>query len=504
MSIVQRLPAALLAPLLALMLPPVGMATAASEPAQTAQQATINIVGDGPYYRLTLPTTIYAGAAHTDLRDVRIRNANGKLAPYAWIANETSEAQIRSDKSAIYPIKPIESGSAAKPADLSLEFKQNADGSLLSVRTQSPVASDRKSDWIIDASQIDGALLQARFVLEESAAGLFPLSIEASDDLRHWHLIKSNEQLAVLKHAGQKIERLQIDLGGIRAKYLRLRWRDRDAASAIQSVAIDSLQHNEVLTPMQWSAPIAATTCGENYCDYQTPAKAPIDSLRITLSDPNSLASVTLLGQMATQNAHQSRHHRNPLYILRHKRPTSADGTPVGQWIPFAQTVVYRLKLANGEIRSDDLAMDGSLYTRLRLQTQGPISLLGETQPHLEVASIPRSLIFLGRGSPPFTLHWGVDEKQGQALPLVTLIPAYRSEAPITASSATIDMPLPKSETIATQNKEDAKAEAPKAPQKWWLWAALTGGLLLLAGMAGSLFKAMDKPEKAERENGQS
>ena len=504
MSTDQRLPAALLAPLLTLMLQPVAMATAASEPAQTAQRATISIVGDGPYYRLTLPTTIYAGAAHTDLRDVRIRNADGNLAPYAWIANETTEAQIQSQKVAIFPIKPGNKDSTAKPADLSLEFQQNADGSLLSIKTQAPVVSDRKSDWIIDASRIDGSLLQARFVLEENAEGLFPLNIEASDDLRYWQVIKSNEQLAILKRDEQKIERLQIDLAGIRAKYLRLRWRDRDAASAILSVTIDSLQRNEVQPPMQWSAPIAATTCGENYCDYLTPAKMPIDSLRIPLSDTNSLASVTLLGQLATPNAYQSRHQRNPLYILRHKRPASADGTTQSQWIPFAQAVVYRLKLTNGEISSDDLAMDGSLFTRLRVQTQGPISLLGQTPPRIAVASIPRSLIFLGRGSPPFTLHWGVDEKQGQALPLATLIPAHRPETPITASNATVDLPLQKSGPLATKDNTEAQAEAPKPTQREWLWAVLAAGLILLAGMAWSLFKAIDKPENADRGNGQS
>ena len=52
MSTIQRLPAALLA----LMLMPVAISASASEPAQTAQQATISLVGDGPYYRLTLPT----------------------------------------------------------------------------------------------------------------------------------------------------------------------------------------------------------------------------------------------------------------------------------------------------------------------------------------------------------------------------------------------------------------------------------------------------------------
>ena len=49
MSTVQRLPAALLAPLLPIFLLPVSMPAPASEPAQTAQQATISLVGDGPY-----------------------------------------------------------------------------------------------------------------------------------------------------------------------------------------------------------------------------------------------------------------------------------------------------------------------------------------------------------------------------------------------------------------------------------------------------------------------
>ena len=148
--------------------------------------------------------------------------------------------------------------------------------------------------------------------------------------------------------------------------------------------------------------------------------------------------------------------------------------------------------------------MDGSLYTRLRLQTQGPISLLGQAPPRIEVASIPRSLIFLGRGSPPSTLNKSVDEKQSQALPLATLIPAYRPEAQITASNATVDLPLPKPDPLATKDNAEAQAEARKPAQKGWLWAALGAGLLLLAGMAWSLFKAMDKPENADRGNGQS
>ena len=497
MSVFTGRPAALLALLLTSLSQPVLPADSAATP----HQAAIVHHGEGPYYHLTLPTTIYAGAAHSDLRDVRIHNAEGHWAPYAWIANETTETQLQSRRAAIYPLSRNRPDDANMPADLTLSFRQNTDGSLLSLKTTHHDAKETIAEWIIDASQNQGCLLQARFVLAESAEGLFPLSLDASDDLRHWRTISSTEQLAVLKHANQKIERLAIDLGGIRAKYLRLRWRDSNATSEIHSVDIDSVQHQEVMTPMQWSAPIATTSCGEKHCDYLLPANTPLDSLRIGLSEPNSLASVTTLGQMTLQNSRPSHRHRNPLYLLRHQRPASAENSASTQWRPLAQTVAYRLKLPNGEIRSENLALDGGLYPRLRLQTNGPITLLGQTPPTIEIGSIPRSLVFLGRGSPPFTLQWGADSAQGQAIPLTTLIPAYRPDTPITAGNATVSIQPPQAKPAINREENPSAAKPPESARKWWLWAALSTGLLLLAGMAWSLFKSIDRREDAKPQN---
>lgn len=468
----------------------------AQETKNIAQKALISSSGQGPFYRLNLPMTIYPGAAHVDLRDVRIRNASGDLVPHAWLHNEVAAPQILSSLAAFYPIALQGNRSVGQTGDLALQFRQNADGSLLTLQTKKADpkhTKQAKGDSIIDLSQITGSLLQARFEVDENAEGLFPLSIDASDDLRHWHSISSDEQIAVLKRNGGKIEKLNVDLYGNRAKYLRLHWHDAAPAITIKAITIDSLQQNEILAPLQWSNAIKASSCAENSCDYLLPLNTPLDSLRINLSEPNTLASVTVSGQLPAHAAevYPRRHH--PLYVLRHKRQPPANA--VAARVVLAQTVSYRLTQSNGEARSENLSMDGGIYTHLRLQTTGPISMLGQAAPSIQVASTPRSLIFLGRGSAPFTLSWGIDEKQGNALALATLVPGYQSDKAVSADAATVEIPLAIVVAAPVKNPELSEKSA-KSDRKLWLWAALAGGLLLLAGMAWSLFKGMGKVDQ--------
>lgn len=494
--------------LLALLL---NLSAFATEAPKLAQQAGISTSGDGPYYRLNLPITIYQGAAHVDLRDVRIRNASGGPVPYAWLSNEKVEAQILSSATAFYPL--VQRRNDAGPAgsdqpDVSLEFTQKPDGTL-TLKTQRKPATkvevDNTIDWIVDASQVKGYLLQARFVIADTAEGLFPLRIEGSDDLHHWHLINGEGQIAALRRPDGKVEKLTVDLHGSRAKFLRLHWQDATYAPKLKSVTLDSVLQNEVITPLQWTAPIAAATCSANSCDYSLPANTPLDSLRINLAETNTLAQITVLAQspaLVTRD-YPRRHH--PLYLLRHKRQSTTPAPAPTIESVLTQAVVYRLKQPNGEVHSDDMALDGGVYMRLRIQTQGPIKLLGQTAPTIEIATTPRSLLFLGRGSPPFSLHWGVDDQQESALPLTTLVPGYQSNKPPLADTATVNIVAAASgPTLApalAQTPPVTKAtttprEAPTPGDKKWLWASLAAGLLILAGMAWSLFKGMSKPEQ--------
>ena len=465
----------------------------AVEPEQAAKLTNIVSTGNGPYYRLNLPVAIYQTAAHIDLRDVRIRNSGGNLVPHAWLNDETIEPQIQSEPAVFYPVPSSRRGNKPAADDLSLVFEQKPDGSLLRLKTRRLPSEEENTDWIIDASRSKGRLLQARLTVDDRTEGLYPLTVEGSDDLRHWRTINRDGQIAVLKRPGEKIEKLDVDLHGSGARFLRLRWQDAFRPPTLVAVTLDSMQHREAPTPLQWLAPIQASACAENYCDYPMPANTPLDSLRIQLSEPNTLASITVSGRLPERLVGDYPRRRHPLYVLRHKHQPPVPTPAVTTDVVLGQTVVYRLKQSNGEVVSANVALDGRAYTSLRIQTEGPIGLLGASAPSIAVASTPRSLIFLGQGSPPFTLHWGADSPHGKAMPLTTLMPKYQPDKPQYVELATANIPLPPPRQVPPAVVEVASRPAPTSDRKPWLWATLAVGLLLLAGMAWSLFRSMDK-----------
>ncbi len=348
--------------------------------------------------------------------------------------------------------------------------------------------------------------MQARVSLADNAVGLFPLMLEASDDLHQWRSIGGERQLAILKQQGAAIERLTLDLYGVHARFLRLHWLDSARSAAILSFTLDSVKQIETLSPLQWSGRISATRCEIHYCDYLLPKNTPIDSLRIRLAEINTLADVQISGELPANTSGNpddtsyGEHHRyhSPLYALhalhdlRHKR--QADAAPVNNFIGLTQSVLYCLKQGEYEVESENLPMNGGIYTRLRLQTAGAISLLGATPPTIEVASTPRNLAFLARGNPPFSLQWGVDQKDSSVLPLATLLPAYRKDQVFKLDTASVNISVVTAPVeSAAVNPQPATTENKSASSKIWLWAALAAGLLLLGGMAWSLFRTMSK-----------
>jgi hypothetical protein len=64
----------------------------------------------------------------------------------------------------------------------------------------------------------------------------------------------------------------------------------------------------------------------------------------------------------------------------------------------------------------------------------------------------------------------------------------------VSTDAATVDIPLASAAVAPLKKFELSENEkSTKSDKKLWLWAALAGGLLLLAGMAWSLFKGMGK-----------
>jgi len=476
---------------------------AGAQPPAT-ETAPIALQGNGPYYRLALPLGIYSHAAHGDLRDLRVRNAAGNAVPYAWLRNEAATPHFTSKEVPIFAL-PASAGGAAEAwdDDASLSFKVRPDGSLALARKPARKPAEA-AQWLIDASQLRGGLLQARFDVAPEARGLFAFRLEASDDLRHWRPVGGEEQLVRLTHGGQTIERLAVDLGSVHARFLRLRWSDPQNGAPLTGVAIDSVQEIEPVAPLEWTGALKPERCGTDHCDYALPRGLPVESLRIDLADVNTLAQVGISGLLAATPAaaEPAPVPRNPLYALRHqqRRPAPPAGGP-GE-VPLLDSVVYRLAQAGGEARSPLLALDGRSYSHLRLRTAGPVSVLGPTPPAIAVGATPRTLVFLAHGAAPFSLSWNTaPEKQvvqggapGAALALATLVPGYAANKPIAAGEASVTLPpapVAAVEAVVAAAAQLPVPTQPDASRKWWLWGALGIGLLLLAGMAWSLFASL-------------
>ncbi|MGJ7527796.1 DUF3999 domain-containing protein [Variovorax sp. GB1P17] len=474
--------------------------------AQPATSAPIALQGEGPYHRLTLPLSIYGSAAYGDLRDLRVRNAAGHAVPYAWLRNEAATPRTASQDVPIFALPGSDSGAVS--ADASLAFSVRPDGSL-ALDSKAASAQRKVSEatqWLIDLSQVKGSLLQARFEIAPDARGLFAFRLEASDDLRQWRPVGGEDQLVRLAHGGQTIERLVVDLGSLRTRFLRLRWSDPQHGAPLTGVGIDSVQEVEPVAPLEWSGPLKPERCATDYCDYLLPRGLPVQSLRIDLADINTLAQVGVSGLSDPAPAAATPPQpvpRNPLYALRHqqRRPAPLPDRPNES--PLVDAVVYRLAQAGGEARSPVLALDGAVYARLRLRTSGPVSVLGATPPTIAVGAVPRTLVFLAQGGAPFSLAWNAAPDAGTVegavpgapLALSTLIPGYAPDKPVVADGASVTLPTAAitAAVAATVQPPIPQADGLDPSRKWWLWGALGVGLLLLAGMAWSLFASLRK-----------
>ena len=475
-------------------------------------QASITLQGAGPLYRLTLSATVYSRAGFDDLRDLRVRDAGGQPMPYAWLDGDADAAAPRVT-SARAPLFAVVDSSAGASSDAPLPgFKLRTDGSLaLALVSGAKPAGSRPTDWLIDASKVTGAIVQARFELAPGALGVFAFTLEASDDLRSWRRVGGEEQLVRLQRTGRTIEQLALEVDHLHARILRVRWRDPSSAPALARVWLDSIAEAEPVAPLEWSGDVSPSQCTAETCDYAVPRGWSLQSLRITLNDADKVSPVYITSlPSSTAPAHRP---RNALYVLRHGR--DRERVKVVQELMLAETVVFRLTEPGGEARSSRVPLDGTTHTVLRLRSRSGIAELGSRPPSLSFGTRPRTLVFTAQGSPPFVLTGsaaGQPLAAGLPAPLAleTLVPGYRGAKPLGASLALVTLPaLPAPAASAPAPAASSPAPAASAPppaasapasaaptpaaspskRKRRIWAALGGGVVLLAAITWVLWR---------------
>ena len=416
-------------------------------------------------WRVDLTPEVYRWVQDGGLRDIEIFNAAQHPVPFAHAATEPL-ASAHEERTALPVLELPATMQASNASDLRLVIDRDAAGRLRRIDAgEQAWRAATARDWLVDASGFEHAIDSLALSWSEPAVGIVArFGIDASDDLEHWRNAGTATVLA-LEQQGARLERREIALGGVRAKYLRLHRLDDGAVLSDLHVEARSVERTHVAPARAWIAAERATSTetaspGVTRFDYTLPAALPVESARIELASDNALARITVFAR-------------------------ASDGAP---WLHVAEQTAFRLRQGEETLRNDDI--DVRTTARMHAFRIESSTALADA-PKVTLSYRPDSLVFLAEGAGPYVLAAGS-------------VSAHHAEYPIEPALASLRATLgkdwqPPLATLGRANASggDAALRAPPPPlpwRRWVLWAILVGGAVLIAGLAISLLRGAKPP----------
>jgi hypothetical protein len=450
-----------------------GAAIAVDRPDDFAYGSTLEADGSEALYEITLPATVYRGAARPDLGDVRVFNGAGEVVPHAWRPRKTASAEAPALATlTLFPLK----ATAGTPVDgLAISVHRSAGGT-----TRVDVASSdarertgkRVIGYLVDLTALDRALRAIEFDWPMTSDGFAgKLRVDASDDLAAWRTLVAGAPLISIEVAGQRLQQKRVELPLQKTRYLRLSWAGQSADQPPPELASahGELAEKSIEAPREWTQIEAGK--GEKPGEYvfDLHSHYPIDRVRLDLPESNTIVQVELLAREKTDLP----------------------------WRAVARGVAYRLRQAGGEITSPEFAVGvtADRYWQLRVDQQG--GGVGAGAPKMQVGWVPHRLVFAARGAPPFQLVYGNSQAKPASYAIETMIPGYRDESGAQIRSAKAGS----QQTVSVRNaqalaQQELGGEVRRHDAVDWkrlsLWAALIFGVLILGAMAWRLARQID------------
>lgn len=400
-------------------------------------------------WRIDLPLAVYREAAHGDLRDVEARNGRGDFVPLGPVP-------LRYGAPAPSPIETVSllpfalpSLGAASPsgAQLRLLVERDASGVLrrLDLADGSAPATMPAAELLFDAGSGDAALHALDVALDPAggASQRARVSVLASDDLDTWRPLGAPQALLRIDQGGRLLERRELDLGGMRARYLLLRSADATPLPAVATVALRLRHQPPMVADWPQSQAVDASflragAAGEFF--YRAPGAIPVDAIEVVPADLNSIAEVGI----------DSRGAEDRPWVRRH------GGT------------VFRVAFDGEESGSLPVRIDAVREREWRITTDPPLA----QPPVLRLSFTPDAWVLLAQGPGPFELVAGSGDSRRADWPLDRALDALAAQ-----SGPGFRLPLA---TVGGAVQLDGPAAlAPAATPLPWRRIALWGVLLL-------------------------
>jgi hypothetical protein len=469
---------------------------AGAQPIESFTQVlTVKQQGGEGLQRVLLPAVVYQGSARADLGDLRMFNARGEQVPFAYAsAPRAADVAPSTHVLPVFPLTTAVQGSSAGGDTLSLQVRQQKDGTLISLnsrfadgKTASLSARERRdlSGYIVDASRLNAkegktdqvfvsALVFDWEVTDDSRSGR--VRIETSSDLKSWSTLILDGALVDLEHDGQRLTLKRVEFVPTGARYLRLTWAEKpfvlkSVAAEVLAANVPPILSRQIVNPEPGK--VEGLQPGEYAFDLG--GRLPVRQVRLILPEPNSVAPVRIFAR--------------------------SDLTQ--PWRQVDSATFYRLNRDGAELVSPAVKLSVQNERFWKIAVDARVGGLGRGTPQLEVAWQPQSIIFAARGEGPYRMAWGNAEAIPAHLSLAALMPGYRSDSEYS-------LPLAETGEVTRQTVTPPSAFSKLTKSFTWkqavLWLVLLVGVGLLGMMAWRLNTQMSAqmgaPTKAKQDGG--
>lgn len=434
------------------------LAVAVEEQGNFAVKLPLEVHGDGPWYRVELPMSLYFSARHADLRDLRVFNGEGESLAYSLV--RTAAQDQRQQKEHKVRWFPLKGPSDARKSIFEVRVERGTNGTVVQLHDAAASPDSVLRGWLLDGSGIDAPLEKLTLDWDSTTEGFQRFSMEASDDLVHWRSWGEG-QVTRLSFESEKIDQRDIRLPGDRGRYLRLLWLEPGQVPQLTAASLQSAVYNSRPAPMVWSESLKPSGAKDGSYRWELPLGLPIERVRVAIDQPNTLLPVQLQGR------------------FEEKAP----------WQTLVSGVLYRLPQNRREVVQDELELPGwQALRQLRLNVDSRSGGFGKQTPGLQVGMHATELVFLVRGTPPFTLAVGNPVAKAVEMPLATLVPNFSDEKFASMGRAELGAGI-----VQSPVQSSSTPESDGRWRRFGLWAVLLLGVGLLGLMAVSLLR--NKPK---------
>ncbi len=426
-----------------------------------AQQWSLTLTdADAGAYRVVLDRSVYRQLQSPQLKDLVVANAEG--GEMAASLFDAEQPLARPANSMDVPWFPLPSSNASLSRDIASISEIAADGSLRRVvMSDTGAAAEMPGDeYLIDTSRLHEPVRALRIAWSAGQAPFDrPYRVTASDDLKSWRTVQEEGHLVELENNGARIFENRIELGGVKAKYLRLEPLRKDQRALVVTKVTAEFAPAQVVQEWQWeeiSGKRIVDKDGAVSFEYQVEGRFPFER-----------ADVALPGNSSNE------------WILKSRDSEESE------W-RFAAAPWMAFQLEGGSVSNRSPPQTLQQLNRDHYWRLIPKNNANETAPTLRLGYRPEVLVFLAQGKTPYALLAGSARAKRAESPLPQLVDALRAQRgqDWQPASATLGEMQPLAGATAL-----TPAPVERDWKAWLLWALLAGGALIVAGFAFSLLK---------------